>query len=103
MDIAAEIAKGTICRRVNRRGAMWGDGITPKAIWHVVKRAAERAGIHKLAHHGSEEGMRQAMPPCERGIGADSVSSWARVGADHGAVLWLQAELAQCGQRQHGT
>jgi site-specific recombinase XerD len=46
---AAEIAKGTIFRRVNRMGAMWGEGITPKAIWHVVKRAAQRAGIEKLA------------------------------------------------------
>jgi hypothetical protein len=28
-----------------------GDGITPKAIWHVVKQAAQRAGIEKLAPH----------------------------------------------------
>jgi integrase len=28
-----------------------GAGITPKAIWHVVKAAAKRAGINKLAPH----------------------------------------------------
>jgi site-specific recombinase XerC len=33
----AEINAGTIFRRVNRMGKLWGDGLTPKAIWHVVK------------------------------------------------------------------
>jgi integrase len=28
-----------------------GDSITPKAIWHVVKAAAKRAGIKDLAPH----------------------------------------------------
>jgi hypothetical protein len=28
-----------------------GDGITPKAIWHVVKAAAKRADIKNLAPH----------------------------------------------------
>ena len=46
---AAEISTGTIFRRVNRMGRLWGAGITPKAIWHVVKAAAMRAGIDKLA------------------------------------------------------
>jgi site-specific recombinase XerD len=48
---AAEITAGTIFRRVNRMGKLWGAGITPKAIWHVVKAAAKRAGINKLAPH----------------------------------------------------
>jgi len=46
---AAEIRTGTISRRVSRKGRFWGAGITPKAIWHVVKAAAKRAGIGKLA------------------------------------------------------
>jgi hypothetical protein len=32
-------------------GKIWGDGITPKTIWHVVKAAATRAGINNLAPH----------------------------------------------------
>ena len=32
-------------------GKLWGEGITPKAIWHVVKGAAQRAGIQNLAPH----------------------------------------------------
>jgi site-specific recombinase XerD len=38
---AAGINGGTIFRRVSRLGKIWGDGITPKAIWHVVKGAAK--------------------------------------------------------------
>ena len=30
---------------------IWGAGITPKAIWHIVKAAAKRAGIRDLAPH----------------------------------------------------
>jgi site-specific recombinase XerD len=48
---AAEITAGTTFRRVNRMGKLWGAGITPKAIWHVVKAAAKRAGINQLAPH----------------------------------------------------
>ena len=46
---SAEISGGTIFRRVNRMGKVWGDGITPKAIWHIVKGAAQRAGIKNPA------------------------------------------------------
>jgi site-specific recombinase XerD len=45
---AAAITDGTIFRRVSRLDKSWGDGITPKAIWHVVKAAAKRADIKNL-------------------------------------------------------
>jgi site-specific recombinase XerD len=48
--VAAGI-NGVIFRRVSRMGKIWGDRITPKAIWHVVKAAAKRAGITNLAPH----------------------------------------------------
>jgi integrase len=46
--MAAGINRGLIFRRVSRVVKVWGDGITPKAIWHVVKAAAKRAGIKNL-------------------------------------------------------
>ena len=49
--VAAGINGGTIVRRVNRMGKTWGATITPKSIWHVVKRAAKRAGIKNPAPH----------------------------------------------------
>jgi integrase len=48
---AAGINGGAIFRRVSRLDKIWGDGITPKAIWHVVKAAAKRADIKNLAPH----------------------------------------------------
>lgn len=45
------VAEGPIFRRVNRLEKVWGDGITPKAIWHIVKAAAISAGIENLAPH----------------------------------------------------
>lgn len=48
---AAGINGGAIFRRVSRLGTVWGDGITPKVIWHVVKAAAKSAGIQDLAPH----------------------------------------------------
>ena len=48
---AAGINGGAIFRRVSRLDKIWGAGITAKAIWHVVKAAAERACIKNLAPH----------------------------------------------------
>ena len=48
---AATITGGMIFRRVSRLDKVWDDGITPKAIWHVVKAAAKRADIKNLAPH----------------------------------------------------
>jgi len=47
----AVITGGNIFRRVNKNGVVWGNEISPKAIWHVVRRAAQRAGIQGLAPH----------------------------------------------------
>jgi integrase len=47
----AGIPTGFIFRAVSRNGKLWGDHLTPKAIWHVVKGAARRVGIANLAPH----------------------------------------------------
>jgi site-specific recombinase XerD len=48
---SAGFSEGTMFRRVNRLDKVWGEGITPKAIWHIVKAAAVHAGIENLAPH----------------------------------------------------
>src|ERR1035437_5899806 len=48
---AAEISAGPVFRGVSRLGKICAEGLTPKAIWHVVKGAALRAGIQNLAPH----------------------------------------------------
>jgi len=40
-----------VFRAINKAGRIWGDGMTPKVLWEVVKDAAARAGIEKLAPH----------------------------------------------------
>ena len=48
---AAQITDDQVFRSINRAGRIWGDGMTPKVLWEVVKDAAARAGIEKLAPH----------------------------------------------------
>jgi integrase len=48
---AAQVKDGRIFRCVNKTGAIWGDGITEKVIWCVVKEYASKAQIGKLAPH----------------------------------------------------
>src|SRR5437762_5296278 len=48
---AAGITEGRVFRSINKSGKVWGDGMTPKVLWEVVKEAASHAGIEKLAPH----------------------------------------------------
>ncbi len=48
---AANITHGTVFRAINKAGRVWGDGMSPKVLWDVVRAAAARAGIDKLAPH----------------------------------------------------
>jgi integrase len=48
---AAPITDGRIFRAINKAGRVWGDGMSPKVLWDVVRAAAARAGIDKLAPH----------------------------------------------------
>ena len=46
---SAGITKGRLFRCVCRAGKIWGDGITEKVVWHVVKYCAKGAAIERLA------------------------------------------------------
>jgi integrase len=48
---AAAIDRGKLFRRVNKAGRTWGDGMTEKAVWHIVKESARSIGVAKLAPH----------------------------------------------------
>jgi integrase len=48
---AAAIDRGKLFRRVNKGGKTWGEGMTVKAVWHIVKEAARRIGVAKIAPH----------------------------------------------------
>jgi integrase len=63
---SAGIKSGAIFRRVSRLDKIWGDGITPKAIWHVMKAAAKRADIKNLAPHDLRRTCARFVPSSGR-------------------------------------
>jgi integrase len=48
---AAGLATGRAFRAIDKAGMVWGNGMTPTVIWEVVRAAAHRADIAKLAPH----------------------------------------------------
>jgi len=49
--ISSNVAGGRLFRRVCRTGTVWGDEMTEKVVWHVVKHYAGKLGVTKLAPH----------------------------------------------------
>ncbi len=49
--MTAGITEGRVFRAINKAGRIWGDGMSPKVLWDVVRAAAAHAGIEKLAPH----------------------------------------------------
>ena len=48
---AAAIDAGKLFRRVSSAGRAWGEAVTEKLVWHVVKEFAAKIGVAKLAPH----------------------------------------------------
>lgn len=48
---AGRISDGVLFRSINKTGRVWGNGMTPKVLWEIVREAATRAGIERLAPH----------------------------------------------------
>jgi len=48
---AAAIDRGRLFRRVSKAGTTWGEGMTEKAVWHIVKEAASVVSVANLAPH----------------------------------------------------
>lgn len=67
---AADIGTGRVFRAINKAGRVWGDGMTAKVLWEVVREGARRAGIENwpLTIYG-ERARASAIWP---------VASWTR-------------------------
>jgi site-specific recombinase XerD len=46
--VAAQIGSGCLFRCVTKYGTVWGEKITEKVIWHVVRKYASRSNLAKL-------------------------------------------------------
>jgi site-specific recombinase XerD len=49
--VAAAISAGRLFRCVCRAGKHWGDGVTERLVWHVVKQYARKLGFAQVAPH----------------------------------------------------
>jgi site-specific recombinase XerD len=49
--VAAGIVTGRVFRCVCRAGTTWGDGMTERVVWHVVKEYAAKLNLTRLAPH----------------------------------------------------
>jgi integrase len=67
---AAVVTDGTVFRAISKAGRVWGDGMSPKVLWDVVRAAATRAGIEKLA--------RTTCGAPAPGFATSRVASWIR-------------------------
>jgi hypothetical protein len=67
---ASGIAEGTLFRSINKTGRVWGSGMTTKVLWEVVREAAARAGIEKLA--------RMTFGALAQGCAISPVANWIR-------------------------
>ena len=48
---ASGTESGRVFRSINKRGTVWGNGLTEKVVWYVVKNFAKSVGIEKVAPH----------------------------------------------------
>jgi hypothetical protein len=48
---AAAISAGRLFRCVCRAGKHWGNGVTERLVWHVVKQYARKLGLAQVAPH----------------------------------------------------
>jgi len=72
---AAGLRAGKVFRRVSSAGKAWGDGVTEKLAWHVVKEFAETTGVSKLAPR-----LAEVVPDCAAPLAAN----WSRSNSSSG-------------------
>jgi site-specific recombinase XerD len=59
---AAAIDRGRLFRRVNKVGRTWGDGMTVKAVWHIVKESARSSWSGQTGAARSAADLCSALP-----------------------------------------
>jgi integrase len=97
---AAAITDGPVFRAINKAGRVWGDGMSPKALWDVVRAAARRAGIDKLAPHDLRRTCARLCHLAGGDLDQNPVPRRPRLHPDDGALPWMQTEAPDWGERQ---
>jgi len=79
---AAELETGKLFRCVCRAGECWGDGVTERLVWHVVKQYAAELGFRAVAPHDLRRSCAKLCHAAGRRVGADPIPARARLGLD---------------------
>lgn len=48
---SAGLSTGRVFRAIDRFGRVWGEGLTDKVVWLIVREAALKIGVPQLAPH----------------------------------------------------
>jgi hypothetical protein len=99
---AADLTHGRVFRAIDKAGRVWGDGMTAKVLWDVVRAAAAHAGIDKLAPHDLR---RTCARLCHLAGGElDQIQFLlGHVSIQTTELLGMQAEAAARGERHDGA
>jgi site-specific recombinase XerD len=90
----AEISNGKLFRCVCRSGTVWGDGMTEKVVWHVVKDIRQETGNPEASASRSQEVVCTVLPRCRRRIGTNSILARARVRTNNRALPGMQTKVS---------
>ena len=93
------IERGKIFRRDSKGGRALGEGISERAVWHIVKPIGEADRSGKARFSRSASNLRPAMSCLGRRTGTDPVSLGACFHPDNGTIPGLQAADSICGER----
>ena len=95
---AAGIASGRLFRRVSSADKVWGEGVTEKLVWHVVKEFAAKIGVTRLAPHDLRRYAESRTMPnrCEEGsFGVELVTNPVNLFG----IVRMESEALQEGQQ----
>jgi site-specific recombinase XerD len=95
---AANITSGKLFRRVHKMGKTWGERLTEKSVWHVVREYAANRYRQVSAARPAPD-LCTALPRRGRRTGADPVSARSHFDSDNGTIPRLQTADSRRRQR----
>jgi len=91
---AAKIMDGPVVHGINKAGRIWGDGMSAKVLWHVVRAPRLAPGSTGSARPAAH--VRSSLPCRGQRTGSDPVPARPRFHPDDGALPRMQGEAPNC-------
>jgi integrase len=90
---ASGIHSGKLFRKVSSAGKPWGEGVTEKLVWHIVKEFSNRIGNDRLAPHDLRRTCARLCRPLEGNWSRFSFSSAISPSKPPSAISAVPSEL----------